>query len=210
MRLCFFLFYFLMTSLTTIAQNKWQSFRSLSGPEKYWIITHPFIANKVRKITIQSLEITKTVLKDSLLDGDPAGGQVDAFRHSFWIASLSQKICWRKALSLGRAHEKGNYRSFKKGMADEESMLPDSVSGQMDLFNNYAGALIGCKNKYLEKDSLKKVILTAVKEREMKIISKNNDGFFLDCSGKILNKDIHFKEWNIPKCLIPSNVERLK
>ena len=109
-----------MTYFTVIAQTKWKSFRTLSGPEKYWIITHPFIAKKVWKITSHTLAITKEVINDSLLDGDEAGGQVDAFRHAFWIASLSQKICWRKALSLGKAHEKGNYRSFKKGKANSE------------------------------------------------------------------------------------------
>ena len=71
-------------------------FCKLSGPEKAWVIFHPFIAKKTWKITEQARMETKSLLLDPRLDGDEDGGQLDAFRHAFWMASLSQKICWRK------------------------------------------------------------------------------------------------------------------
>lgn len=115
MRLCFLFFYFMVTGLTAYSQQR--SYKA-STHEKLWAITHPFVYSKARKITIEALKGTEMVKKDSSLDGDDAGGQVDAFRHAYWMALLSQKICWKKALSLGRAHENGNYKSFKRKKFD--------------------------------------------------------------------------------------------
>ena len=44
-----------------------------------------------------------------LLDKDPSGGQVDAFRHAYWMARLNEEIGKNAAKSLGKAHEKENY-----------------------------------------------------------------------------------------------------
>ncbi|MBK6839510.1 MAG: hypothetical protein IPG90_15685 [Bacteroidetes bacterium] len=73
----------------------------------------PVHRKKTWKITEQARMETKSLLLDSRLDGDEDGGQLDAFRHAFWMASLSQKICWRKALKLGIAHEKAITENLK-------------------------------------------------------------------------------------------------
>jgi hypothetical protein len=193
------------------AQSIWISFWHLSGPEKCWVLTHPFIANKARKITREAISTNEEIKIDTTLDGDTNGGQVDAFRHAYWMASLSQKICIRKALSLGKAHEKGNYRNFKKGKMDEEGQLPDSVSSEMDSYNNKAGASIGNQNKNLEKDSLRLIIKSAVLTGKLKIIFKNRAGKFLDCKGNILDLPSFIHTWNTPKCLVNSDqIEQIK
>jgi len=46
-----------------------------------------------------------------LLDGDASGGQVDAFRHAYWMARLHQEIGKRAAFSLGKSHEKENWKT---------------------------------------------------------------------------------------------------
>jgi hypothetical protein len=196
---------FLLFSTLCSAQSMWTSFWSLAGPEKCWVITHPFIANKARKITREVLRYSEEVKKDSPLDEDANGGQADAFRHAFWMASLSQKISERKALSLGKAHEKGDYRKFRKGKMGEEGLLPDSASSEMDIFNNKAGASIGSQNKYLEKDSLRAIIISTILNGRLKIISKNKEGRYLDCAGNILDMASFIHIWNIPKCLVNSD-----
>ena len=111
------------------------------------------------------------------------------------MALLTQKVCWKKALSLGRAHEKGNFRSFKKGKTDEEGLLPDSVSCAMDLFNNSIGASIGCNNKDIVRDNLK-------------IIVKNKNGIPVDNAGNSIQVSELKSTWKTFKTLVPSNAQR--
>ena len=91
--------------------NLFKKFCGLSRPEKCWVIAHPFIAKKIWKITQKVLEITDSISKISTLDGDKNGGQVDAFRHAYWMASLTKYMRGGKALRLCKAHERGNYLS---------------------------------------------------------------------------------------------------
>ncbi len=190
------------------AQGTWNSFWQLSGPEKCWVLSHPFIANKARKLTIVADSTSRYMKKNGMLDGDISGGQIDAFRHAYWMAIMSQNFCWKKAIALGKAHEKGNFNQFKKGRTDEESSLPDSISGVMDLFNNEAGARIGCQNKDLGHDSLKELISNEIRNGKMKIILKNKNGDFTDCDGNIIDLKLYLKRWNVPKCIVKSDVER--
>lgn len=184
--------------------SAWNSFWNLSGPERGWVITHLFIANKARKISLEARALSEEIRKDTILDGDSDGGRVDAFRHTYWMARLSQTFCWKKAIKLGKAHEKGNYKQYKKGKKDEEGVLPDSVSSAMDLFNNSVGASIGCANPFLSKKELQELVIQLIIVGKTKIISKNNDGIPLDCNGKLIETDVFFNRWNIPKCLVNS------
>jgi hypothetical protein len=192
-----------MNPQTSSAQNFKGAFKNLSCPEKRWVIFHPFIAKKTYRLTLQARETSKEMLKDSLLDSDENGGQVDAFRHSYWMALLAKNICWRKALRLGKAHEKGNYLDWKKNKL-EEGALPDSASGAMDLFNNKVGVDIGRKSKIISDDELKKIIRSEILSGDMMVIKKNANGKSLDCDGNIIDEQKYFYTWNIPKCLLRS------
>lgn len=203
----FILFFSLFSSIFySNAQVVLKSFWQLSCPEKYWVVTHPFVAHKVLALTKEAIIAGHEMKQDTLFDGDESGGQVDAFRHSYWMALLSQKISQQKAGSLGKAHEKGNYRKYKKGKTEEKLIIPDSISGVMDLFNNNIGIMTGLQNQKLSCDSLKTIIKTAILEGKMKIISKNFKGFFLDCNGNVIEQKSLLNSWNNPKCLIPSNI----
>src|ERR1700747_2369512 len=69
-----------------------KNFGHLSRPEKCWAIFHPFCALKVKKLTKRALLVVNEVKEKKLLDQYENGGQLDAFRHAYTMALLSQKI----------------------------------------------------------------------------------------------------------------------
>lgn len=181
-----------------------KDFFHLSRYEKWWVFTHPFVAHKAYLITKEAKSETEKMVKDSTLDHDKFGGQIDAFRHSYWMAKLAQTMKVKKALSLGRAHEKANYLTFRKNMFDEEGVLPDSVSGAMDLLNNKIGVAIGCNFRGNTKEEIQKVIVIGILEGKMVVILKNESGGYIECNGKLIQKE-EKNRWGIPKCLVHSN-----
>jgi len=186
-----------------VQQTFAQSIPKSSRPEKCWALFHPFVAKKAYRITVEAYETAKQVAQDKMLDGDGNGGQADAFRHAYWMALLSQKIKPNKARKLGKAHEKGNYIFFKKGRL-EEGTPPDSMACVMDLYNNEVGIGIGQQNKKISKEELKQIVLRYIFQRNMRILKKDPQGNFLDCSGKIIDPAAYNGKWNIPKCLTES------
>ncbi len=186
------------------AQSSNPSFKKLSRPEKWWVVTHLFVAKKAARITIQARTVSKGMLNDSLLDHDADGGQVDAFRHSYWMARLAQEMCWRKAVKLGNAHEKGNYLDFKKKKTGEE-VFSDSIASAMDLFNNKKGIETGRENKSVTKEEIQKLILAEILSGKMKIILKDSQGNSLDCDHQSIDLKKYSRVWNVPRCLINSD-----
>jgi len=193
---------FLFFSPTVFSQAP--SFKKLSCPEKRWVLFHPFAAKKAFRVTVEARIVSQQMEKDSLLDHDADGGQVDAFRHAFWMATLTQKICWRKVKRLGKAHERGNYLDFKKRRTGEE-VFTDSIANAMDLYNNDIGIETGRKNKSLPQDEMRNLIINKILSGEMKIILKDDKGNSLTCEKKIVDLKMYSGKWNIPRCLIRSN-----
>ncbi|MFZ4411535.1 MAG: DUF6973 domain-containing protein [Bacteroidales bacterium] len=192
------------TKTTTCAQYK-----KLSCPEKAWVVQHVFVAKKAWKIT-QFVRIqTDSIQKTTKLDKDDNGGQVDAFRHAFWMALLSQKINWRKAYRLGKAHEKGNYLDFKKHRMEEGS-LPDKISSDMDLWNNEIGLQIGKTYPCISADSLQSIVIEQILMGKMKIIKKNKVGLFLDAEGNIIENNQIKGKWENTKVLVNSAFQKQK
>ncbi len=187
-----------------ISQSLLKQFFKLPRPEKWWVTTHLFVAKKTYKISNYAKLTADLLAKDTILDGDPAGGQVDAFRHAFWMSMLTQKIGWRRAKKLGKAHEKGNYLDYKKHR-NEEGILPDKVSSDMDFVNNDTGIQIGLDYPEITRDSLKIIIIQKIKNGELLIIRKDKNGNYLDCENNIIDLKKYYGIWEIPKCLVPSN-----
>ncbi len=182
-------------------------FKKLSCPEKAWVIKHVFIAKKAWKITQYVRSQTDSVQKTNILDKDANGGQVDAFRHAFWMASLSQKINRRKAYRLGKAHEKGNYLDYKKHRLEDGS-FPDKISSDMDLWNNEIGLQIGKTYPCISTDSLQSIVIEQILMGKMKVIKKNKDGFFLDDEGKIIENIKLRGKWENTKVLVNSAYQK--
>lgn len=191
-----------MVFLTTSAQeSNLKKFRRLSGPEKCWVIFHPFKAKQALQVSEKTRLMTKEVKQKKVLKGNGNGGQVDAFRHTFWMAILTQKIGPRKARSLGRKHEKGNYKDYKKRRL-EDDVVPDKISSEMDLYNNEIGIGIGKEKNVIDLENL---IVEAVLKGKCKIIKKDAYHNFLDCDGSIIPKENLKGKWENEKCLVWSN-----
>ena len=197
-----FLAFFILNSVTAFSQkSNWKKFRQLSGPEKCWVIFHPFVAKKALKVTEESRIVTKEIKKEKLLKGNGNGGQVDAFRHTYWMANLTLEIGSNKAKSLGNAHEKGNYKDYKKHKL-EDGVIPDKVGSDMDYFNNEVGINIG---ELTTEFDLKEVVVEAVKEGRCKIIKTDDEGNFLDVEDNTIPMEKLKGTWENEKCLVNSN-----
>lgn len=198
--------FLLLFSINSFSQNKVKDFSKLSSPEKWWVLFHPFKAKRAIIISKDAIHVSDSINKTNLLDKDKNGGQIDAFKHSYWLANLSQNIGQNAAIKLGKAHEKGNYKTYKKGKL-EDGFLPDKPSSDMDLFNNRVGAKIGIENHSSSKEKIIEIIISEIKEGKMKTIKKNSNGNFLTCEGVIISKESLKGKWENNKCLISSNAK---
>ena len=203
MRYVIFILFFLFQLSSFQAQSLFSKFARISRPEKFWAITHPFVAKRAFKATIRSYIVTDSVKRDGMIGSDMSGGKIDAFKHAYWMACLSREVGRRKALKLGRAHEKGNKLQFKKYEL-EDKILPDSISSVMDLHNNEQGAS-AAKDKNLTEEQLQKKIMEFLMQGKLVCIRKNKQGAYLTCNGELIDLHQWLGKWGIPKCIIPSN-----
>ncbi|MFT6166629.1 MAG: hypothetical protein ACJAV5_000623 [Vicingaceae bacterium] len=163
------------------------AWKKLGYAEKRWVLTHPFIAKKAYQSTQQVSVVMDSLKANNFFEGNTSSGsQADAVRHAYWMAGLSAQIGTRRALKLGKAHEKKNKRDFKQGNL-EDQFLPDAAAMDMDLRNNEKGAEIG-QNKQTLLDN----VLKALKNGELCWIKQNENGEFLDKNNQV----IPLKEWS--------------
>ncbi|WP_299668446.1 hypothetical protein [uncultured Polaribacter sp.] len=195
---------FFTVAISVNAQSDFKNFLKLSGPIKRWVLFHPFKAKTSLKISNETNKVADSIRNTNLLDGDAAGGQVDAFRHAYWMARLRQEIGKSSAKSLGKAHEKDNYITYKK-LKLEDGFVPDEISSEMDLHNNDEGLKLIKRRSKTPRNSLIYKIINAIKQGKMKIIKKDKKGNFLTCEGKIIPKKELKGKWKNNKCLVASN-----
>lgn len=203
MRKYFFLLLFVIPLMGKSQNSTLHSFLKLSSAEKKWAIGHLFIAKKAWVITERCRFVTDSLEKTGIPDRDPAGGKLDAFRHSFWMATLSEKIGVRKSLSLGRAHEKGNYRDFKRNRF-EEGDISDKTASNMDLFNNKIGVGIGMAFKGGNEKLVVDSILKAIAKGNMRIVLKDTLGRSCDSTFNPIPLNDLKGKWITPRILVPS------
>ncbi len=199
-----FILVFIFFSSQLSAQSNWKKFWNQSAPHKMWVLFHLCKAKKASEISYEATRVSDSIAKTDLLDKDLAGGQVDAFRHAYWTARLQQEIGKRAAISLGKAHEKDNYRTFKKKQL-ENGVLPDKASKEMDLFNNKVGLLYSEKGISTSKKELTRNIVNAILKGDLKVIKKDTVGNFLTCDGELIPSEELLNTWENRKCLVPSN-----
>lgn len=183
------------------SQSKFKSFKKLSCPEKWWVVWHPFVAKKAFAVSQLARQKTDSIKQNNILKGKGNGDQVDAFRHTFWMAKLTNEIGWRRAKRLGKAHEKGNYKTYKKRRL-EDGAVPDKISSEMDFFNNKVGIELG---KNTDENLVEKVV-DLVKTGKCKMIKTDATGNYLDCNGNILLKEDLKGKWENDKCLVWSDL----
>ncbi len=185
-------------------KNFGQKLKYIHPSEVKWILAHPFIARKAYKISKRAGQVATAQKFNPQLDGDDNGGMVDAFRHCFWMALLVQEISPKAAYKLGIAHEKGNYRDFKKKRY-EDGAVPDSVASEMDLKNNKIGLELGQEYMGVDEETLKQVVLNAVINGECWKIKKDSAGNSLDAEGNIIPQNKLENNWRTPRVLVPSD-----
>lgn len=191
----------------SLSQSALQQFKTLSNPVKWWSLTHPFVLKKVRIATQETLRAEDSLYQTNELDQFRNGGKIDAFRHGYWMALLTRSIGSRKALSLGRAHERGNRKDFKRKKL-EEGLLPDSVSIAMDLHNNRIGSEIAQRIPTVNQLKLQEAIIHSIKKELLfTIIKRNAAGDFLDSTGRVILPERWQGKWNNERCLVPSSFE---
>lgn len=196
--------FLLLTLFLNCSPKIKQSYTNLSKPERTWVMFHPFKAKKAYQISREALITTDSVAKKNSIGKDKNGGQLDAFKHSFWMAKSAQVIGKNAALSLGKAHEKGNYQTFKNRQL-EDGILPDKPASDMDLFNNQVGASLGKKYRKAKKETIINHLLDSIRLGKLRMLKKDTSGNFLDCQGKIISSTTLKGKWENNKCLIPTN-----
>jgi hypothetical protein len=203
MKIKLLLFLLLTGSMNVQAQFRKQ-FKELGCVEKRWVLFHPFVAKKTARLSSKVVKVANSDSIKSILGKDGNGGNLDAFRHTYWMAILTQEIGDRRALKLGIAHEKKNKQDFKKKRL-EDGAIPDSVSIEMDLFNNCVGAgLVEKKQNVTTKEIQGMVILKICKGNTL-VISKNVELQSLNAFGNILPRSDWEGKWNSGRVLVPSS-----
>lgn len=171
-----------------------------SLPEWKWAIFHPLAAIQTKKVIKQCQSyLKKSPVK---LDSVQVGGKTDAFRHLFYMAAISQKIGIKKARKLGIAHEKGNYRAWKKGKY-EDGYCADSLSCVMDLRNNDTAFKLVKLYSTMDLIGLSNLMQKTIQNGQCWILKVDTLGRRTDCYGLLIPKPNH-SQWNIGGCLIRS------
>lgn len=201
----FLVFCALFVFSTAKSQSSWEQFKKQSSPIKIWALLHPFKVKKAYAISLEVKKISDSIATTNLLDKDISGGQVDAFRHALWMATLRIKIGKYAAKSLGKAHERANYKTFKKRKL-EDGILPDKASKEMDLFNNKIGLTFSKKGDSISVKSLIYKISNAILKGELKVIKKDSLGNYLTCNNRIITVQELRNTWKNKKCLVSSNL----
>lgn len=201
----FFLLLFLNIYIQPVsAQGIIAEYKNLLPPERKWARKHLFIARKAFHITQKVQEICYRISKDSVLKGPDSSGQLDAFRHALWMALLAKQFGEKRAIQIGKVHEESNRLIFEQ-LLTEDGVMPDSAGREMDLINNLIGASLGARNRYASDEALCKLMIHQIKEGGFYILRTNEAGYFLNCQGEVINMSVYLNQWNIPKCLVPSN-----
>ncbi len=182
-----------------------QSFSKLSKPERTWVTFHPFKSKTAFMISREALKVKDSIAINKGIGTDNSGGKLDAFKHSYWMARLTQDIGKSAANRLGKAHEKGNYQTYKKKRL-EDGLLPDKQSSDMDLFNNQIGIEVGTSFKKSSRTALMRKLIDALEKGNLRVLKKDSLGNFLDCQNKKIPLDSLKNKWDTKKCLVSSNV----
>ena len=156
-------------------------------------------------ISREALKVKDSIAINKGIGTDNSGGKLDAFKHSYWMARLTQDIGKSAANRLGKAHEKGNYQTYKKKRL-EDGLLPDKQSSDMDLFNNQIGIEVGTSFKKSSRTALMRKLIDALEKGNLRVLKKDSLGNFLDCQNKKIPLDSLKNKWDTKKCLVSSNV----
>ena len=204
----FLFFLFCASTASSQEKSRREYFSELSRPEKWWVITHPFSAGRALEISLHARKVSKKMEDHPELDGDGRGGQVDAFRHAYWMALMTIELNHKRAWRLGYDHEKGNKLQFLRKKGEYDGLLPTAADCTMDMHNNEAGIAIGLKYPDVSREELREIIIEKLLDGHFIMLKKDTENNFLDCHGNVISREDYYHSWEIPVCLVPTNFER--
>jgi hypothetical protein len=126
------LIFFLSLTSYSFSQNYKKIIKSLSFEDKVWVMKNYSSVKKAQKISQNVINTMDSLNKEKFLGGNSEGGRFDAFRHVFWMYSLSKELGKEKARRIGKIYEKYNEYVFKT----QTMSGYDKAGEDMDLFNN--------------------------------------------------------------------------
>lgn len=195
------LFLFIFCKQEALSQNK--RWNDLGKAEKIWILLHPFSVHKAKKLTVLSVHQTDSIQKEIQFPNSKSGGRLDALRHTYWMALISNNIGPKRASWLGKAHEKKGVDDFNN-KSQEEGNIPDKANYEMDTYNNALGVKIGQSCFKCTNEKLLETAYEALIKGECKIIKQNQNGLFLDVDGKEINPSEWQGKWENKRTLVRS------
>ncbi len=181
---------------------KAQKLSDLGGAEKVWVLLHPFSGKKAKRKSNQAKKVSDrvSVTKDWLPIN--SGGRKDAFRHGIWMSLLSTRIGPKRAIWLGKAHEKKNKKDFFKRRL-EDGEYPDYWAVKMDLYNNRIGSKL-VERGDAELNDLIDLVLSCIEKGKFQMIKMDLNGNSLRLDGSILSKEEWQTIWKSERVLIPT------
>lgn len=189
---------------TGFAQTSaWKQFWKLPFAEKRWVAFHMFKAKKAQQISNNVKLVVDSMKQANTLDGDPYGGQLDAFRHAYWMMKLAGEIGPGAAYRLGKAHERGNKQRLRKGNYSKDNP-PDRASREMDLYNNKTAIATYRNTKQDWSDSgIRRKVMIDIGKGLYKVVRKNDAGQSLDEHGFVI---LEWQgRWENGRVTVPSN-----
>ncbi|MCK5537618.1 MAG: hypothetical protein KAI79_12380 [Bacteroidales bacterium] len=194
-----------MTPLKILGQNGvLKEFKEMHNAERFFAIRYPKSAIEAFKLSKLAQKKTSEIKTDIDLDADDNGGQVDAFRHAYWMAILTIRIGEKKARKLGLAHEKSNSKDYER-LKLEEGMIPDFKASFMDLKNNEEGIRIGLQYPESDEENLIPIIKKEILEGRLWKLKKDSAGNYYDYFNKLIPFEKWHGKWMNDKTLVPSN-----
>jgi hypothetical protein len=193
------LIFFLSLTSYSFSQNYKKIIKSLSFEDKVWVMKNYSSVKKAQKISQNVINTMDSLNKEKFLGGNSEGGRFDAFRHVFWMYSLSKELGKEKARRIGKIYEKYNEYVFKT----QTMSGYDKAGEDMDLFNNEVGINLSKENivDSLVFSRIEELILNG----EVKIIKKNDKQESLDKDNNIIKDSVWKKSWQNDRVLINSN-----
>ncbi len=194
-----FIAFILCFNFNTFSQNREDILKSMSLKDKIWAAKNYSSIKKAEKISLKVLSVMDSLDRINFLGGNKEGGVFDAFRHIYWMYSLSKEIGEKKAERIGIIYENYNkYLFYEKGVNGY-----DSVGMVMDLFNNDLG--INLSKEEISDSLVFNKITNIILQGKAKIVKKNTLQQSLDENDNVILDEEWKKSWINNRRLVNSD-----
>lgn len=193
-------FYFSQNSLQ--AQNTKELFQSMNIQNKIWAVANAKTLTKALDISEKVLQTMDSLYQAKNFETNVEGSKYDAFRHVFWMYSLSSEIGKTKSRKIGVIYEDYNeYVFLTKPLSGY-----DFAGRTMDEYNNEVGLSLFDKIGKQEKEIVIENIKDLISKGYVKIIAKDKNQNSLDKEGNVIKEEEWKSNWKNNRYLINSNV----